>query len=364
MYINNKKTNDLLIISLVMLFSITACGDDPLSNEPEAEIINLLVANEGNWSDGNGSITSYNPETGQVIQEKFQQVNARPLAGIIQSTVWSGDRLFIAANNRDKIEVANEETLESIATIHLDESPALTPSAFAFLNEQKGYVSGLYSNSVFAVDLENYTVDGNQIEVGSNPVDLLVAGSRLYVANSGFGNDNTVTVIDTNTDEVITTVTTGAGPIRLKADSEGRIWVVCSGLKAYDENWQRDPDHDIPGQIDILDISDHQITATIKTGGFPKSIALGEERGQAWVVNEEAVQLIDMNRYEVLDGAFIARSFNGIGLSTAEERLYLAQSRGYTQSGQAMIYNLEGAAVDSFQAGIAPMDFHFQVIEN
>ncbi|MEX2639396.1 MAG: DUF5074 domain-containing protein, partial [Balneolales bacterium] len=284
-------------------------------------------------------------------------INGRPLAGIIQSAVLSDDRVFIVANNTDKIEVT-DTSLESIATISLTDL-SLTPSAFALAGPDKGYISDLYNHSVAVVNLEDYTVDENRIEVGNNPRDMVVVDNRLYVANSGFGDDDTVTIIDIESDQVLTTVTVGNGSAHLKADDQGYVWAISSGKKAYDENWNRDPDHDIHGRLDI--ISGSQIIATIETGGFPRSVALDETRGQAWVVNEQAVQQIDMSSYEIVDQAFIGRSFNGIGFSEAEERLYLADSRGYTQSGQAIIFDLEGAAVDSFQVGIAPMDFLFQV---
>jgi YVTN family beta-propeller protein len=353
----------LLIAGIVLtICGLTACNDDPVSNLQDEDTVSLLVANEGNWADSNGSITSYDPESGQAIQEKFEQVNGRPLAAIIQSVVLSGDRLFIVANNSDKIEVADAQTLESLGTVTFDNG--LTPAGFALFNESKGYISDLYNHSVAVVDLESYEVAETRIYVGSNPRGMAVAGNRLYVANSGFGEDNTISVINTGTDEVTVTIEVGAGPAQLIPDNQGRIWVVSNGKKAYDEDWNRDPENDIYGQIDVLNGATEEVVATIETGGFPRALALSEESGQGWVVNEETVQLIDLNNFELLDEAFIDRSFNGIGFSSVENRLYLAHSRGFTQAGQAITYDLEGAAVDSFQTGIAPKQFLFRVEAN
>jgi YVTN family beta-propeller protein len=355
----NYRLLMLTMISVVIIIGITACSDDPVSSEEIEEITSLLVINEGNWSDGNGSLTSYHPETAQVVQNKFQQANGRPLAGIIQSMVLAEDRIFIVANNMDKMEVVDAETMESLSTMTFDGDHALTPSSFAASSAGKGYVSGLYSNLVAVIDLENYTVTDTRIDVGMNPGDMIIAGNHLFVANSGFGDDNTVTVIDTGTDEVITTIETGSGPLKLIRDSLDRIWVVSNGKKAYDESWNRDPENDIPGRIDVLNASSLQLITTIETGGYPKSIAVSNELGRAWVVNEETVQLIDINSYELIDDNFIGRSFNGIGYSGVESRLYLADTKGYEQAGQAIIFSIEAAAVDSFQTGIAPRDFIF-----
>ncbi|MEX2572944.1 MAG: YncE family protein [Balneolaceae bacterium] len=346
----------LSAVVLMTLFGVTACSDDPVSNLEDETPPGLLVINEGNFSEGDGSVTSYNPETGQAVQQKFQQVNGRPMAGIIQSASLSGDRLYIVANNTNKIEVVDPVSVESIATITFG---GISPVGFVEANGEKGYASSLPdfnseqpASYVYVVDLENYEVSDTRIEVGNSPHQMLAIGDRLYVANYGYGEDNTLSVIDMSTDEVMTTVTVGSGPIRMKADSDQRIWVVSNGNKPYN-----DPENNIPGQIDILDGNTSDVLETIETGGFPSAITLDETSGRAWVVNEEAVQQINMDTYEVTSDLFIDRSFNGIQYSPAEDRLYLAHSRGYTQSGQAIIYEPSGAAVDSFTVGYAPRDF-------
>ncbi len=357
--LHNKTHHLILIISLLFMIGLAACSDDPVSNTEEEKLISMLVVNEGNFSDSNGSITSFDPETGQVTQQKFEQAAGRPMAGIIQTAVQSGDRIFIVANNTNKIEVVDAGSLEILGTITFDNG--ITPAGFALVDETKGYVSGLYTNSVSAVDMESMEVTDTTIEVGNNPQEMIVAGNHLFVANNGFGNDNTISIINTETDQVTSTLETGSGPLQLISDGLDRLWVVSNGLKAYDDAWNRDPSNDIYGRIDIIDISTEQITATIETGGFPKALSVDPELGFGWVVNENTVQLIDLNTFEVSDESFIDRDFNGVGYSTAENRLYLAHSRGFEQSGQTIIYDLEGAAIDSFQVGIAPKDFLFRV---
>lgn len=345
--------------SLFVLFiaaGLAGCSEESISDLLGDNEVRLLVANEGNFSDGSGSITSFDSETGSVVQQQFEQVNGRPLAGIIQSVSRSGDRLYIVTNSTNKVEVTHPESLESIATIPFDD---ISPVGFAEASGQKGYVSTLFDNSVLVVDLENHERTGTRIEVGNNPQQMVIVGDQLYVANSGFGYDQSVTVIDTSSDEVVTTLTVGAGPTRMEVDSENRIWVVANGRMAYDEEYNRDPENDVPGRIDVLNGDSSELIGSVETGGFPRAIALDENEARAWVVNDQAVQTIDMNTLSVTNESFIGRSFNGIGFSASENRIYLAHSRGYEQSGQAVIYNTEGAAVDSFSVGIAPMDFLF-----
>ncbi|MEX0680998.1 MAG: YncE family protein [Balneolales bacterium] len=352
----------MLCTLALMLFmtGLTACSDLLSDNNKEQTIARLLVINEGNWSEGDGSITAFDPESGETVQQHFEKVNGRPLAGMIQSVTVSKGRLFIVANNANKIEVADAETLESIATIETGSD--FTPAGFALTDDGgKGYVSHLYDNAVFVVDMESYQITENRIPAGRNPQEMMIYNSRLYVLNNGFGEDHTITVIHTETDEVMEELEVGAGPAALHRDNEDRIWVVSSGFKAYDEDWNRDPDNDHHGRIDVLSASGSGHIATIETGGFPRALALDESSARAWIVNEGAVQQIDMNTYGLLDDSLISRDFNGIGYSEVDGLFYLAHSRGFSQSGQAVIYDPEGTAVDSFATGIAPRDFVFQI---
>ena len=59
------------------------------------------------------------------------------------------------------------------------------------------------------------------------PEQLAVVGSRLFVTNGG---GNTVTVINTTTDAVESTITVGDGPNSVVADRDGNVWVA--------ERWQ------------------------------------------------------------------------------------------------------------------------------
>ncbi len=361
-YTHKTKTPELyLFITLILIIfttGLTAC-DDPLSEDTGREVATLLVANEGNFSDGNGSITSFSPQSGELVQERFQQVNGRPLAGIIQSITVHDDRLYIVSNNINKIEVTHVETLESIATIEMESDFA--PAGFAVSPDGKGYVSHLNDGAVYVVDMEQFRVSDNRIATGQNPQEMRILDNRLYVVNNGFGYDNTITVIDTEHDQVADTWEVGAGPVTLKEDSENRLWVVSNGRKAYDEEWNRDPENDVNGRIDVWDAANSELLSTIETGGFPRAIALDETDARAWVVNEEAVQRIDMNSYALVEEAVIPRGFNGIGFSEVENLFYLAYSAGYTQSGRAIMYDRQGMVVDSFSTGIAPVDFHFMV---
>lgn len=342
---------------LVATFLVSSCMDGGNSPDP-LELSSVYVTNEGNFSDSDGSLTSYDPESGSTLNNAFESANGRPLAGIVQSAKIAGEHMFIVLNSADKIEVVKTESLESVATIEL----STTPTDFEVINEETGYVSNLYDESITVVDLENYEETGKRISVGSQPWSILRMNNRVYVANKGAGDGHAISVINSSDHTVEHTIEVGAGPQEIRVDVDGRLWVVCNGLTAYDENWERDPANDKPGSVYVIDGSSATVTDSIETGGHPSGIALDNDHAKAYLLNEgEGISVIDMNTLSLEKEPFTSRSFSAIGYLPSQERLYVGDSRGYGQAGQALIYDLQGAAVDSFNAGIVPNGFHFTV---
>lgn len=102
-------------------------------------------------------------------------------------------------------------------TISTTMSGIVSPVAVAFNpTGTKAYVTSApagVAGNVVVVDTSNYTVL-SRIAVGTNPysITLSVGGTRAFVSN--FDSDS-VSVIDTITDQVVTTIRTGPAPIEV-----------------------------------------------------------------------------------------------------------------------------------------------------
>jgi len=316
----------------------------------------VYVLNEGNFNKGNASITAYNPETGEVTQQAFQGKNGSNhlLGDLGQSFTHINGRLYAVINNSDKIEVMDPHTLQSIGTISLPEGSS--PRYMAKASEGVGLVTNLYKNSVYAVDLSTLNVM-NEIPVGHNPEGIAVSGSRAYVANSGLGAGNSVSIIDTQTMQVVDSLKVGDNPTTVKTDASGRVWVVCTG--AYND--YNDPNDDTPGEIFVLNAPEGSILDSLEVGGHPTDLLLDDNHGIAYLLNGN-VEQINMNDLSIENASFIGRNLYAIGYTDVQDfRIYGADPKNYQQAGKAIIFNHDGAAVDSFKTGIIPGDFYFQV---
>lgn len=350
------KKYTLLFSFLALL--IVSCSDNNDAEPDPLEFSSVHVTNEGNFNDSNGSITSFNPEEGSSVQNAFEDENGRPMAGIIQDSKIADGRLYVVSNNEDKIEVLDAESLESIDTITLSD----TPADIEVIDEETAYVTYLFSGTVGVIDLNEMEATDETIEVGMQPRDIIYFNEQLFVANNGSGDDSTVSVIDPESDEVVNTMEVGAGPNQIVADDAGRLWVVCSGKVAYDDNGDRDPDNDIPGSLHVLDGTDESSIEVIETGGHPSELTLDLQNGIGFLLDEE-VYPVDLNEIEVGESPVISRNLNAIEYFPEQQVIYGGVSNGYSQDGKALLFDIEGTAVDSFSTGIAPNGFEFVVTE-
>lgn len=351
------------VIQLLLLVILLASCSDSLSdsgNENTRQAV--LIANEGNFTEGNGSVSWHDPESGVTLHRRFEQVNQRPLGGIIQSVTRTGSHLYIVTNSPDKIEKVSLPDLAHEQTLLMDD-PAVTPVQIAIVDENQGYISSLYDESVYRVDPSDMTLESDPITTGSNPQALLISGQHLFVANNGFGEDETISVIDIDSDQVIETLAVGAGPLQMELDDDGLLWILSAGRIAYDENWNRVPEEDLPGRIDLVAPESLQVIHTIELEGQPAAFALDSRTGYAWVLGEDRVVRIDRMDLVLEQTDLPPRSFQTIAVSPWESHLYLGQSRGYDQSGQILIATPEGALVDSFQTGVSPIQIEFLELE-
>lgn len=65
--------------------------------------------------------------------------------------------------------------------------------------------------------------------MGNEPYGIAYASGRIFVANSGGGLGNSVSVIDPVSRKVVSSITVGAGPTEVEPDGKGNIWVICPG---------------------------------------------------------------------------------------------------------------------------------------
>ncbi|MBF8964809.1 hypothetical protein I0P70_16295 [Pontibacter sp. FD36] len=354
--------------------TITSC--DKKDNGPAGEYARngVLVSNEGAMTKSNASMSFYSHDSKTVENESFKKVNAPLLLGdVLQHMVQHGDRLYLVMNNSGKVVVTNAHTLKAEGEIAGLEAPRY----FAALNDDKAYVTEwlgydpatyVYGNGrVAVVDLNTLTVT-KTITVGVQPEQLILQGGKLYVANSG---GNSVTVINTATDAIETSITVNDGPSSLALDRNNMLWVSSRGIKSYDPtDWSVSEEHSTPGSLAKINTGSNSVAATLtftRNAPSPDKLTPNQGGDKIYYVFNNKVWVQDVNTttlatQPLIDrGSYVAYGFNGLGVEPGSGTIYAGKATDYASNGWVVRYNPQsGAAVDSFRVGIAPNGFVFK----
>lgn len=220
------------LLSTVLFMSIFSCtkDDNMPTTEPRGNYENgILISNEGNFGQGNASVTYVSNDFQTVENNIFSNVNSQILGDTAQSMAFNDDLAYIVLNVSNKIEVVNRYTFQSVATIDI----GLSNPRFMVIVNGKGYVSnwGDFTPSdddyIAVINLATNTVE-KMISSSYLPEELIAKDNKVFVATGIFGFGNHVDVIDAIADELQTSITVGNSPNSMELDSNGDLWVLSS----------------------------------------------------------------------------------------------------------------------------------------
>ncbi len=135
--------------------------------------------------------------------------------------------------------------------------------------------------------------------VGPGLVALPVSAYSIYVSNE---KDNTISVIDGDTLELVDTIEVGERPRGITLSNDGRYLYVCAS----------DDDH-----IEVLDLQNKQALHNLPSGPDPELMILSADGNRLFVANEDdnMVTVIDVAQRSKIIEIPVGIEPEGIGLS-------------------------------------------------
>ena len=192
---------------------------------------------------------------------------------------------YVVDNALNSVRVINTLTKTVVAVIPVQWSPfgvAITPNgAFAYVTNTGAicdFCGAIQSYSVSVIDTATYKVV-TTIPVGQYPAGVAITpnGAFAYVANF---NSNNVSVIDTATNTVTATVTVGTNPLG--------VAITPNGAFAYVTNFASNA-------VSVIDTVTNTVTASVGVGTSPQGVAITPNGAFAYVTNSASrnVSMID-----------------------------------------------------------------------
>lgn len=347
------------VSTLLLLNACTKNNDTPDYGKYEQGV---LISNEGTYTQSNGSVSYYNPETDSVTNEIFQLENGRTLGDVVQSVSKIGEYAFIQVNNSNKIEIADANSFAEKGVLY-----NLPMVRYSIGNEQTAYATAwgqwAMDGKVYVIDVASLSLS-DSISTGLGPEELVLSNDKLFVANSGgWGYDSTLSIIDPVNKELIQSLYVGPNPKSMVIDKNNNLWVLCSGSVVYDENWN--PVSNRASKLVQINTTSNTILKEINLfeDKHPSKLAINPAGDLLYIgggMGFNGIYTVDINDASFAQNLLIDKAFYGFGVNPEDGVIFGTEALNYTERGRLYRYDANGNELGNYLVGIAPNGTSFK----
>ena len=340
------------LIYIALLFISFSCEKDVLGPQfaDGGNIDNtnrkVFILNEGTFTWGNASVTQYTPNTQTTTSSLFNTENNVPLGDVAQSMYRFNDKYYLVINNSDKIEVVDTTHFHSIATI----TGLNSPRYFLPINNTEAYVSSLYANEIYRVNLESNTIT-QSTAIPDWTEQMVYHNGKIFATGV---NNGKLYVLNTNNHQLTDSLTLTKGASSMVLDINQKLWVMCSGGIQ-----QQNP---ALYKINPFTLTIEQTFTFSDNMHSPGNLCISPDLQTLYFLNEDVYQMEITNAQ--LPTNFIidngSKTFYALDIDPYNGDIYVADAIDYVQQGKIYRYNQNIELINDFDAGIIPGFFWFE----
>ena len=329
-----------IIVILVGFLLVSGCKDEIENPQISFSEKGVLIANQGNFGWGEGSLSLYNPIDKTVQNDVFQNVNNQSLGNVFQSISQIGDSYFFVINNSGKIIITDSSYAQT------DKIEGLTSPRYLYqVSNTKAYVTDLYADAISVIDLAQ-----NQV-IHSIPVNGW--SERAVIKNQIFwftaSETNQIYGIDILTDRVIDSIQVASFPESIIIDNSNQLWVLCRG------------DEDVQEKAALLriDETDESVDLQINIDETPTNLVFDQSDDILYYISEGVWSMKTNDSVPSLFCDGEGKTLYCIGIQPENGDLYVSDVKDFVSRSAVLRYNKQGILVDEFYTGIISGDFFF-----
>ena len=201
----------LLGLAVLLMGTAVMTSCDPAEDYPETYLqvysTGAYVVNSGNmYNKIESSLTAIDYASSTATQNVFKAANGRPLGNTANDGIVYGNKIYLAVDQSNTIEVIDKKTKQSIKQIKTTDLLGKAEGAdprHIIADGGKVYFT-TYGGYVAAVDTTSFALQ-KKWQVGSSPEGLVFGNGNIYVANSNYaaGGGN-ISCINLSNDNVET----------------------------------------------------------------------------------------------------------------------------------------------------------------
>src|SRR4030095_7673219 len=218
---------------------------------------------------------------------------------------------------------------------------------------QRAYITNGPSGKVSVIDLNNLSFM-QDITVGVYPQEILFCNGSIYVCNiSAFGGaaDSTVSVINPNSNTVVSTIVLRKDPTSIKCAEQNNGLVLYAGCQGGG------------GIIYKIEVNTHNKLDSFNVpNGFDKDL-IYEDGAIYFISGSNNIDKLDLTTRTVT--TFITNPgssayFYGYNYDNVNKKHYVLDAKTFTVDGSLYIYSQSGILEKTFVAGVGPRRVYFK----
>ena len=338
-----KLKNVFLGIFAGTLLLASCSNDDKIEKDvPSGAYDNgILVLNEGNFGTPNASV-SYIANDFTVVNNIFGIENSdKKMGDVGQSMSFSDDKAYIVVNNSNVVEVVNRYTFKSLGTI----TEQIKNPRYSVVLNGKLYVTNAKTKAVTVYDAKTFTYL-ETILINKVSEKIITANGKLYVTNGAYGTGSSVTVINPQSNNAMSTITVESGVNSIE-EKNGSVYVLCSNAD----------------RSKLFKINTATDTATaIESTTLKKALNMDIDGDKIYFTKGNSVYAMALNAtdfnetalFSIPDGGY----FTFYGFNVIDSKIYSANVNGFTAAGEVKIYSTTGTELKTVTVGMGPNSFY------
>lgn len=320
---------------------VSGCKDE--IENPQISFLEkgVLIANQGNFGWGEGTLSLFNPIDKTVQNDVFQNVNNQSLGNVFQSISQIGDSYFLVINNSGKIIITDTSFTQT------DKIEGLTSPRYLYqVSKTKAYVTDLYADAISVIDLAQNQVT-HTIPVNGWSERAVIKNQIFWFAAS---ETNHIYGIDILTDKVIDSIQVAGFPESLVIDNSNQLWILCRG----DENAQE------KAALMRIDETDESIDLQIDIDKIPTNLVFDQSDDILYFISDGVWSMKSSETVPnlIYDGQ--GKTFYSLDINPNNGELYVSDVVDFVSNSSILRFDKNGELIDQFYAGIIAGDFFFQ----
>ncbi|MBK7981275.1 MAG: T9SS type A sorting domain-containing protein [Ignavibacteriae bacterium] len=332
-----KKT---LIIYLYFIFVISINAQ---------QLKDVYVLSEGGFSAGTSMLSKLNITSQIFTQDIFSPGN---IGLYPDGMIIKNDKVYIVEQGSfggaGKI-----YKLDTNGTVINSKEVGTNPYSITIANG-KIYITNGPASRVSVLN-ENDFSKVKDLTVGVYPQEIISYNNKVFVANNGIwggASDSTITVIDSETDEVIHNIKVKLNPSSLAITNDGKLLVGCPSGIIY--------------KVDLTTFE--KVDSFLVTdSGFGNDIYVDKSSDMIYFKSgSNKIIGLNLNAGEpktVVDDPNIIFAY-GYSYDYIAGKHYLTDAKDFSSNGTLNVYNNDGELLNSYNTGIAPRRVALNYDEN